>query len=177
MKKQEQSNPGQSDGKTYPCLCDETKKIIRTRVKEILNKFEPGSRSLVIPILQAVQGGFGYVPPDALDLIARHTGVGRNKIYGILTFYAQFTTTARGKYVLRPCQGTACHVKGAKNVINYIKKKLGVNEGETTPDAKFTVEPVACLGTCFLAPAMMVNHDYYGNLDEKKVEEVLESYK
>jgi NADH-quinone oxidoreductase subunit E len=148
----------------------------KEQIKEIINKFGFNNASLVIPILQAVQEKFGYVPPESLGLISKHTNVARNKIYGVLTFYAQFATTPRGKYILRPCQGTACHVKGAKNILGHIKSKLGVNEGETTPDYKFTVEPVACLGTCFLAPAMMVNQDYYGNLDEKKAEEILNTY-
>ncbi|MBI5779365.1 MAG: NADH-quinone oxidoreductase subunit NuoE [Planctomycetes bacterium] len=144
-----------------------------SQIKGVINGFAHNSASLVIPILQAIQEKFGYVPPESLKAISRHTGVGRNKIYGILTFYAQFTTIPRGKYIVKPCRGTACHVRGANNVINHIKSKLNIEDGQTTPDYKFSLETVACLGTCFLAPAMMVNQDYYGNLDEKRIDEAL----
>lgn len=146
------------------------------QVEQVIKEYPSRKASLLIPVLQKVQGTFGYVPPASLKLISRHTGVARSKIFGVLTFYAQFTTTPRGKYIIRPCRGTACHVKGAKNVLNRIKTKLGIEDGETTPDYKFTIETVACLGTCFLAPAMMVNNEYYGNLDEKKIEEILKEY-
>lgn len=147
------------------------------QIKEVIQRFEPKTVSLVIPILQAIQEKFGYVPPESLELISKHTNVAQNKIYGVLTFYAQFATTPRGKYVVRPCRGTACHVRGAKNVLAKIKAKLKIEDGETTPDHKFTIETVACLGACFLAPTMMVNQDYYGNLDEKRVDEVIKSCK
>ncbi|MFH1230758.1 MAG: NADH-quinone oxidoreductase subunit NuoE [Planctomycetota bacterium] len=147
------------------------------QIKEVINRFEPKKASLVIPILQAIQEKFGYVPPESLSLINKHTNVARNKIYGVLTFYAQFSTTPRGKYVIRPCRGTACHVRGAKNVLSKIKSRLKVEDGETTSDYKFTLETVACLGACFLAPTMMVNQEYYGNLDEKKVDEVIKTCK
>lgn len=147
------------------------------QIKEVIQGFAQKNASLVIPILQAIQEKFGYVPPASLELISRHTNVSRNKIYGVLTFYAQFALTPRGKYVVRPCRGTACHVRGAKNVLTRIKSKLKIEDGETTPDYKFSLETVACLGACFLAPTMMVNQEYYGNMDEKRVEEILKSYK
>ncbi|MDI6732966.1 MAG: NAD(P)H-dependent oxidoreductase subunit E [Planctomycetota bacterium] len=147
-----------------------------TRMKEVIGRFEPNNKSLIIPILQALQETFGYVPPESLKLVSKHTNVSQNKIYGVLTFYAQFTTTPRGKYIVRPCRGTACHVRGANKVINHIKNFLNIEDGQTTSNYRFSLETVACLGTCFLAPAMMVNHDYYGNMDEKKTEEVLKSY-
>ena len=144
-----------------------------SQIKDAIKDFKINSPGLVIPILQAVQEKLGYIPPDSLPIISKHTNVSRNKIYGILTFYAQFSLIPKGKYMLKPCRGTACHVKGAKNVINHIKNILNIEDGQTTPNYKFSLETVACLGTCFLAPAMMVNQNYYGNLDEKKVEEAL----
>jgi NADH-quinone oxidoreductase subunit E len=144
-----------------------------SQIKEVIKDFPINNSSLVIPILQAIQEGFGYIPPDSLPIVSKHTNVSRNKIYGILTFYAQFSLVPKGKYLLKPCRGTACHVKGAKDVINHIKKILNIEDGQTTPNYKFSLETVACLGTCFLAPAMMVNQNYYGNLDEKKIEETL----
>jgi len=148
-------------------------KIDIAQIKEILAGFGKNQANLVIPILQAVQEKFGYIPPESLSIISKHTGIARNKIYGVLTFYAQFSIIPKGKYLLKPCRGTACHVKGAKNVINHIKNILNIEDGQTTPNYKFSLETVACLGTCFLAPAMMINQNYYGNLDEKKVEEAL----
>jgi len=135
------------------------------------------NQSLIIPILQAVQEKFGYIPPESLPIISKHSNISCSKIYGILTFYAQFSLIPKGKYMVKPCRGTACHVKGAKNVINHIKNILNIEDGQTTPNYKFSLETVACLGTCFLAPAMMINQNYYGNLDEKKVEEALKDYK
>jgi len=144
-----------------------------SQVKDAIKNFKTNNPSLVIPILQAVQEKFGYIPPDSLPIISHHANVSRNKIYGILTFYAQFSLIPKGKYLLKPCRGTACHVKGSKNVINHLKNILNIEDGQTTPNYKFSLETVACLGTCFLAPAMMINQNYYGNLDEKKAEEAL----
>ncbi len=147
------------------------------QITEVLNGFAPNKENLLIPILQKIQETFGYVPPDSLKPISQHTHIARSKIFGVLTFYAQFSITPRGKYIVRPCRGTACHVRGAKNILTRIQSKLGIKDGETTPNYKFTIETVACLGACFLAPTMLVNQEYYGNLNEKKVDEILESYK
>jgi NADH:ubiquinone oxidoreductase subunit E len=147
------------------------------QITKVISTFEKKNESLIIPILQKIQEAFSYVPPKSLIPISSHTGIPRNKIYGVLTFYAQFTTIPRGKYVVRPCRGTACHVKGAKNVLARIKARLGIQDGETSPDYKYSLETVACLGACFLAPTMMVNQDYYGNMDEKKVEEIINGCK
>ena len=146
-----------------------------SRLDPIFEQYQ-GQAGALIPVLQKAQGLYGYLPREVLSLIARRLALPLGKVYGVATFYAQFYLEKRGRHVLKLCDGTACHVKGAKNILGRIKTKLGVKEGETTPDLKFTIKPVACLGTCFLAPAMMVNHDYYGNLDEKKTEEILDSY-
>ncbi|MFH1231854.1 MAG: NADH-quinone oxidoreductase subunit NuoE [Planctomycetota bacterium] len=147
------------------------------QIKEVIQRFEPKTVSLVIPILQAIQEKFGYVPPESLGLISKHTNVSRNKIYGVLTFYAQFGTTPRGKYVVRPCRGTACHVRGAKNVLAKIKSKLKIEDGETTLDHKFTIETVACLGACALAPTVVIGKNYYGSLTPDRIDNILDSYK
>jgi len=147
------------------------------QIKEVIKGFEPKNASLVIPILQKIQETFGYVPPESLQLISRHTRVARNKIYGVLTFYAQFATTPRGKYVVRPCRGTACHVRGAKNVLSKIKSRLKVEDGETTPDYKFTLETVACLGACALAPTVVIGKDYYGKLTPDRIDTIIDSCK
>lgn len=147
------------------------------QMKDVIKDFEPRKENLIIPILQKVQDVFGYVPPESLALISKHTNIAKSRIYGVLTFYAQFRTTPRGRYIIRPCRGTACHVRGARNVLARLKQKLGLEDGQTSPDYKFSLETVACLGACFLAPTMMVNQDYYGNLNEKRAEEVINNCK
>lgn len=148
----------------------------KSDIKEALKGFEAKKSNLVIPILQKVQETFGYVPPDSLGLISKHTNVSRSKIYGVLTFYAQFAMTPRGKHVIRCCRGTACHVRGATSVINKIKSKLKLEDGETTPDYKFTLETVACLGACALAPLVIVGKDYYGKITSEKIDDVIALY-
>lgn len=147
------------------------------QITNVLNGFAPKKENLLIPILQKIQETFGYVPPNSLKPISQHTHIAQSKVFGVLTFYAQFSMTRRGKYILHLCRGTACHVKGAQNIINHIKSFLKIQDGQTTPDYRFTLETVACLGTCFLAPALMVNQEYYGNLNEQKTEEILNSCK
>jgi NADH-quinone oxidoreductase E subunit len=147
------------------------------QIKDVLKDFEPKKENLLIPILQKVQEVFGYVPPESLNLISKHTNVARSKIYGVLTFYAQFSTTPRGKYIVRPCRGTACHVRGAKNILSKIKSKLKIEDGETTPDYKFTLETVACLGACALAPTVVIGKDYYGKLTPDRIDAIIDSCK
>ena len=146
-----------------------------TKVDEILNKFKKEEASL-IPVLQEVQGVFRYLPKEALERVSKRLRVPLSKIYGVVTFYSQFYLTPRGKHVVRCCQGTACHVRGAKNALDAISRELKVGPGETTKDMKFTLETVACLGSCALAPVIMVDGDYYGKLTPEKVTPVLKQY-
>ncbi|MCJ7693716.1 MAG: NAD(P)H-dependent oxidoreductase subunit E, partial [Sedimentisphaerales bacterium] len=119
---------------------------------------------------------YGYLPPDVLLEVSKKTGIPASRIYGVVTFYEQFHLEPHGRHTIRCCRGTACHVKGGHNMIRTITRTLGIDEGQTTEDMKFTFETVACLGTCFLAPAMMVNNDYYGHLNANKVKSILERY-
>ena len=130
----------------------------------------------IIPLLQEVQETFGYIPPDSIEPIAEAFDLFPSQVQGVVTFYAGFTLEPKGKYVVRVCRGTACHVKGARSMLRLMKKELGLDEGETDPDYHFTLETVACLGACFLAPAMMVNRTYFGKLSPKKVATVLGQY-
>ena len=102
------------------------------QIREAIKDFRPKEEGLVIPILQKVQETFGYVPPESLRIISRHTNVALNKIFGILTFYAQFSMIPRGKYTVKACRGTACHVRGSSKIINHLKSKLQVEDGHTT---------------------------------------------
>lgn len=147
----------------------------KNKLEEILKNYQnkPGS---LIPILQEVQNIYGYLPREALEEISNQTKIPLSKIYGVITFYAQFYLTKRGKNIIRVCRGTACHVKGGKSMKETVEKILNIREGETTSDYKFTLETVACLGTCFLAPVMMINQSYYGRLTAKKIENILKNY-
>jgi len=130
----------------------------------------------LIGVLQKIQERFGYLPKEALVAVSRRARVPLSRIYGIVTFYAQFYTEPRGRHTIRCCRGTACHVKGAQQVIETLERELGIREGQTTPDMLFYLETVACLGTCFLAPVMMVDNHYYGVLTPQKIQSILRSY-
>jgi NADH-quinone oxidoreductase subunit E len=134
-----------------------------------------GAESLV-PILQQVQKAYGHLPRPILMEVSERTGIPASRIFGVATFYEQFHLEPHGRHTIRCCRGTACHVKGGHNVIKAVKQALGVEPGQTTEDMRFTFETVACLGTCFLAPAMMINNDYYGHLNTRKIKGILERY-
>jgi len=131
----------------------------------------------LIPLLQEVQESFGYIPPETIEPIAEALNLYPSQVQGVITFYAGFTQTPKGKCVLRVCRGTACHVKGGQSVLKMLKKNLDLNEGETSSDYQFTLETVACLGACFLAPTMMVNKDYFGKLSPVKISSVIDQYR
>lgn len=116
---------------------------------------------VLIPLLQDIQEEFGYIPPEAIDPIAEAVNIFPSQVQGVITFYSGFSTEPKGKYVVRVCRGTACHVKGSRSILRMMKRELGLDEGETSPDYQFTLETVACLGACFLAPTMMVNRTYF----------------
>ena len=131
----------------------------------------------LIPLLQKVQESIGYIPPESIEAIAEALDLYPSQVQGVVTFYAGFSTEPRGKCVLKVCRGTACHVKGGKSILRVIQKDLDLEEGETSPDYQFTLETAACLGACFLAPAMMVDREYYGKLNPTKVTSVLGEYR
>lgn len=131
----------------------------------------------LIPLLQRVQEHFGFIPPDSIKPIAEALGLYPSEVQGVISFYAGFSTKPKGKCVLKVCRGTACHVKGGKSILRMIQKDLDLEEGETSPDYQFTLETAACLGACFLAPAMMVDREYYGKMNPIKVTSVLGEYR
>lgn len=142
---------------------------------QLLDKYR-GVKGSVIPVLQQAQEIFGYLPKDVLLKISEEINVPISQIYGVVTFYSQFHLEPRGQYIIRCCLGTACHVRGAALVFDEIKNKLGLNEGEvTTPDLKFTLESVACIGACGLAPCIMINDETHGRLTPEKVGEILDA--
>lgn len=132
-------------------------------LKETLDTYAhvPGS---LITILQKAQDIYGYLPKDVMYHIAEKTGTTPAEVVGVATFYAQFRLTPKGKYLVMSCQGTACHVNSSERVSSAISAYLGIGNGETTPDGLFTLEHVACLGCCSLAPVIMINGEAHGNL-------------
>jgi len=135
-----------------------------------------GERGSLIPLLQAAQRDYSYIPETAIHYISDIVGIPPAQIYGVITFYTQFRLKPLGKYLLRICNGTACHVNGSKLMGQVIGDELGVEVGQTTENGLFTMQSVACLGCCSLAPVMMINEDTHGRLDPKKIRKILKSY-
>jgi NADH-quinone oxidoreductase subunit E len=133
-----------------------------------------GNRAEIIPILQEVQETFGYLPEHSMQAIAQFTQVPESQIYGVATFYAQFRFTPRGKKHSMVCQGTACHVNGAPRILEEVETVLGIKAGETTDDLEYSLETVACIGACSLAPALMINGKVEAKLNTKKVRRLFE---
>ncbi|MEW6184167.1 MAG: NADH-quinone oxidoreductase subunit NuoE [Thermodesulfobacteriota bacterium] len=138
----------------------------------ILEEYQ-GREGILIPVLQKAQDLYGYLPAEALARIAERTGIPLSQIYGVATFYSQFYLTRRGKHIIKQCDGTACHVRGAGKITDTIQKELGVNAGETTPDYKYTFEVVYCLGACGLAPVAVVDDKVVGRLVPEKMSQIL----
>lgn len=126
----------------------------------------------LIPLLQRIQGEFGYITPQSIPLIARSLGLFPSQVQGVISFYAQLYTQPRGRKVVRVCRGTACHVRGGKTILKLVKQHLGLEEGETSPDLEYTLETVACIGVCALAPNMVVADHVHGHMNPKKVEQL-----
>jgi len=141
----------------------------------ILERYR-GQEDALIAIMQEIQEVYGYLPEVVLAHLSREVKIPLSRIYGVVTFYSQFYLTPRGRNTIRVCQGTACHVRESGSIMRTLTQTLGVGEGETTEDLQFSLETVACLGTCFLAPVMMVNRSYYGKLDSQKARTIVESY-
>ncbi len=148
------------------------KKALIDRVDKVLAAFTR-EKANTIPILQQVQLELGYLPPEALKRIAWYVKVPEPNIYGVATFYAQFNLNPRGKNIVRVCRGTGCYVKGSPRIVEELEKMLGVKEGGTTPDMEYTLETVACFGSCALAPVMVVNDKVYGRMTPAKAKEIL----
>jgi NADH-quinone oxidoreductase subunit E len=144
---------------------------MREQLAEMLASYR-GERDALIPVLQKVQDELGFLSQEAVAEIARFLGLPFSEVFGVITFYAQFRTTPSGKNVVRVCRGTACHVRGGARILGSVQHELGIKEGETTPDLEYTLETVACIGACALAPTMMINKDTHGRLKTKKVTEI-----
>lgn len=150
------------------CKIDEKLEKIAKKYKNV----EGG----IISALHEVQDTYGYISSTAQKYLSKELNIPMSEIYGIITFYSRFSLVPKGKYNIQVCMGTACYVKGSEKVLNRFKEKLGIKEGETTSDGKFSIESVRCIGACGLAPAIVINEEVYGKMDEKKVDELIEKY-
>ena len=142
--------------------------------REIIEDMSPVSHGDLIPLLQRIQDAYGYLPEDVIGEVSRMARIPVSRMYGVATFYAQFYLEPHGKHMIRLCRGTACHVRGGSKVIEAVQHKLGIQDGETTDDMMFSLETVACLGACALAPVMVVDEAYHGKVTAKSVEKVID---
>ena len=137
------------------------------------HKNEPGA---TMPLLQKAQEIYGYLPKEVLKMISDNTGIPLEKLYGVATFYSQFSLNPKGKYKISVCLGTACYVKGSGDIYNALMEKLGIVGGECTPDGKFSLDACRCVGACGLAPVMLVNDEVYGRLTVDEIDGILAKY-
>jgi NADH:ubiquinone oxidoreductase subunit E len=138
------------------------------RINNIIADYQ-GDRWGLIPLLHEIQKVQGYIPPEVIPNIASSLGLFPSQVQGVITFYSQLYTEPRGKNIVKVCRGTACHVRGGKTILRLVKQHLGIEEGETTPDMNYTLETVACIGVCALAPNIVINEHTHGHLNPKKV--------
>ena len=147
-----------------------------TQLKQIINELK-SERGSLMPIMQKAQDIYGYLPIEVQTMIADALEIPLEKVYGVSTFYSQFSLFPKGKYKISVCLGTACYVKGSGDIYNKLMEKLGIVGGECTPDGKFSLDACRCIGACGLAPVMTINDDVYGRLTVDDIDEILEKYK
>jgi NADH-quinone oxidoreductase subunit E len=143
-------------------------------LKAIIEEFK-GQKGTLIPVLQRAQEVYGYLPREALETISEGMGIALSQVYGVATFYSQFYLEPRGRHIIRQCDGTACHVRGAARIIQAVEKELGIKAGETTPDYRVTFEVVYCLGSCGLSPTAQVDGEVVGRLVPERMLEIVRS--
>lgn len=146
-----------------------------SEIESIISKYE-GRKEFLIPILQEIQEKYNYLPKDALIYVSKKLSVPLIQVYSVATFYKTFSLKPKGKHIIRVCLGTACHVRGAPRIVDEIKRKLNIEVGETTEDKLFTLETVRCLGACALGPIVVIDDEYYGQVNPKKINMILQKY-
>ncbi len=149
--------------------------ISKEKLTAIIKKHQHRKWGLIY-LLQEIQEECGYIPPESIEPIAAALNLFASQVQGVITFYSGFSLEPKGKFVVKVCRGTACHVKGSRSILRLMRKELNIDEGQTTPDYRFTLETAACLGACALAPTMMVNKTYFGKLSPPKVSTTLTEY-
>jgi NADH:ubiquinone oxidoreductase subunit E len=148
---------------------------MRERLSQILAPYW-GQRGVLIPVLQKVQEELGYLSEEAVSEIAYFLGVSESEVYGVASFYAQFRFIRQGEHTIKVCQGTACHVRGGRHILEAVERETSIQPGETTGDYKFSLERVACFGSCALAPVMVVDKTVYGRMTTAKARRILAEY-
>lgn len=143
---------------------------------EVVSRY-PEQKSAVLPVLYMAQKEFGHLSQEAIEYVAKLMDIPAVRLYGIVTFYTMFNMKPVGRHHLQVCRTLPCALLGSERITNYLKKKLGINLGETTPDGKFTLSEVECLASCDTAPVMQINDDYYENLSAEKIDKVIENLK
>lgn len=146
-------------------------------MERIFEKYPNKERSSLIPILQAVQDLQGYISEESIRQVSGHLNLPTSKIYGVATFYNQFRLSPPGRHLIQICRGTACHVKGSAGLLSALTHELGIKPGQTTRDRRFTLEIVACIGACSIAPVICIDGNYHGKVTDKDLPEILEQYK
>lgn len=141
----------------------------------VIEKYR-GVKGAMMPILQETQDIYGYLPVEVQKIIADNTGVSAEEIYGIVSFYSQFKLNPKGEISISVCLGTACYVKGALNVLEHIKEKLGLETGGTSPDGRYSLDATRCIGACGLAPVMIINDDVYGRIKKDEIDDIISKY-
>ncbi len=147
----------------------------KAKLLEVIDRLKD-EKGAVMPVLQEAQEIYGYLPIEVQDVIAKGLGVSLEEVYGVSTFYSQFTLTPKGQYHISVCLGTACYVKGADKILDKLVERLGIKSEECTEDGKFSLTACRCIGACGLAPVLTVNEDVYGRLEVEDVDKVLEKY-
>jgi NADH-quinone oxidoreductase subunit E len=153
----------------------DTEKVIDNFKIDLIDKRKQDGA--LIPLLQSAQESYGYIPEKAIHYISEVVNISAADIYGVITFYSQFRLNPPGKHIIRVCEGTACHVNGASSIVKILQNELGIGLDETTEDGLFTLQSVACLGCCSLAPVIMIDDDTHGNLDAAKTKKVFKKYR
>jgi NADH-quinone oxidoreductase subunit E len=148
----------------------------KKKIEEIVSRY-PQKEAAILPVLHIIQQEFGSISPEVEKMVARILGMKPIRVRELVTFYTMFHRKALGKYHIQVCSNLSCSLMGADNLVDYLAEKLGIEPGETTPDKKFTLSKVECLGACERAPCMMVNFNYYGDISPEKVDEILDSLK
>jgi NADH:ubiquinone oxidoreductase subunit E len=144
------------------------------KLKEIIAEYSQ-QRWPLIPLVQRIQKEFGYIPSQSIPILARALRLFPSQVQGVISFYEQLYTQPRGKKIVRVCRGTACHVRGGKTILKLVKQNLGVEEGETTPDMEYTLETVACIGVCALAPNVVIDDRVFGHMNPQKIEHLMKN--
>ncbi len=164
------ANPSGAQGTQV--LLAEQGATVEERLNEILSSYE-GREDELIRILQQVQQVFGYLPEPAMEKVAKFLKLPESTVFGVGTFYAQFKLVPSGRNIIKVCRGTACHVRGAAGILGEVERQLGIKSGESTPDLEYSLEAIACFGSCALAPVVVIGHNVYGRMTPARVKEVL----